>query len=162
MKCLFCDAEIPEGATACPNCNAAVETSDEIYENDFVEQKNAGKGMGIASMIVGILAVLPILTGVLGCCCCGAYGGFGLIVSCVVALVLSIVALVLSGIAKKKSKASGHKNTFALIATICGWVALAVSLLVLAVVIVLIAIYGVAIFAEIAAMMGLAGLEGMN
>ena len=62
MICKYCGADLQEGAATCASCGAAVEgVSAEVVTEEATEvvvpQKNtkAGKGLGIASLILGIL-----------------------------------------------------------------------------------------------------------
>lgn len=107
MICKYCGADLQEGAATCASCGAAVEgVSAEVVTEEATEvvvpQKNtkAGKGLGIASLILGILSV----PGIGGAVCCACLGGFGSILTSIVSIVLGILSI-------SKAKKEGVKSS---------------------------------------------------
>lgn len=155
MKCEICQAEIPENEKVCPACGAPVaeapvaeEPVKEAKAAPAAPAKNEGKTMGIVGMCLGIGAIVLFVLGFLGGCCTM---GITVPVGAVVAFILAVVALILCIKAKSKSKKSGHGNVCAIIGFILSLITLIIIALISVVVLIFVLIYGVAIFAEIAA-----------
>ena len=158
MNCVFCDAEIPENEKVCPACGAPVEEAPaneapaaEANAAPAAPAKNEGKTMGIVGMCLGIGALVVLIVGYLGGCCTM---GLSVPICAVISFILGIVSLILCAKAKKKSKKSGHKNAFAIVGLICSWISVIITALMGVAALVLLLIYGVAIFAEIASAFG--------
>lgn len=158
MKCVFCDAEIPENEKVCPACGAPVEEvpakaapAEEVKAAPAAPAKNEGKTMGIVGMCLGIGALVLLVVGYLGGCCTM---GLSVPVCAVISFIVSIVAIILCAKAKKKSKKSGHKNGMAIAGLICAIITLVITAIMGIATLILLLIYGVAIFAELAAAFG--------
>jgi hypothetical protein len=90
---------------------------------------NRGDGLGVASMIVGIVGVLVAVVG--GFCCCALLGPFGAIPGCVV----GVVALILGFVSRSQGSRSGMGVT----GIILGFVSVVIALAYLVIFLVLIA-----------------------
>lgn len=74
MICSNCGAEIPNGSTFCTSCGAQVSAPAQSYQSQPNYNAPAGKvaepgkGLAIASLVLGIVSFLcfPYITGVLG------------------------------------------------------------------------------------------------
>ena len=95
MTCRYCGAEAPEGASFCGNCGASLldGNNQSTMPNNFNSTYNSNPnnvnkkdvdGLGIASMVLGILALL---------CTC----------SSILPLIFSIIAIILACIDKRRS-----------------------------------------------------------
>ncbi len=82
-----------------------------MYQQPMQQPAVPGKGLGIASMVVGILAILFL--------CFNATVG----------LVCAIIGVALGGVALNKAKQAGVKNGMAVAGLVCSIVALALCLL---------------------------------
>lgn len=88
MKCTICGAELAENATFCEKCGAIIDNSaneQEVVASESVVDaaQDPGKGLGIASLICGILSLV----------------GFGCLPG--------VIGVILGFISKKKSAAVG-------------------------------------------------------
>lgn len=120
MYCKNCGNNVADGLAYCDVCGADMNADVTSYEENVVESVPAvdpGKGLGIASMVMGIV----------GFTCCNPFGLVGLI-----GLILGIVA-------NKKSKAAGFKNTFATVGIIICAITIALGLIAS---IILVVVYG--------------------
>lgn len=132
MICKNCGSEV--SGAYCEYCGARVEQNGEeqqqIYRDPYVDngyqtteqivdaqpsqpEKDPGKGLGIAALVLGIFA---ILFGTICSCLAACLGGF-------LPLVCGIAGIVLGAIGYKKSKAAGFSNKLALIGMIISIVA---------------------------------------
>lgn len=120
---------------------------DDEDDDDHVDirrQKRRGReapganGMAIASMILGICAVVSYL----GMWACSPFGGPFASIPCGLALVLAIVGVILGHIGKTPGS-----EGFAITGLICSYIVLALFLLSIILVVVLVLIFGVAIAA---------------
>ena len=126
MYCKVCGEKCPEGAEFCTKCGQKL--NETVYQTpvvEEVEEKKGGKGLGIASMILGICSVV--------CCWSG------------LSTPAAIAGLIMGIISNKQSK----KGT-ATIGTILSIVGLIISLLIVLAaiiyVVVICVIYGVSIY----------------
>ncbi len=107
MFCQSCGKEIPEGAFVCIHCGTKAPVAEAVRAK---APTVPGKGLGIASMILGILSIVGL--------CCTAVGGAP----------FSIAGLVTGIIGMKQAKESGLKNGMALAGVICSVISLALLL----------------------------------
>lgn len=144
MICKYCGADIQDGATFCASCGAAVEAGAASYEvpaeetvvYDATPVQAPSKTpliLGIVSMVCALL--VPIGAGC-GYCCCGAPG--------LLLWIASIVTAIISFVQAKKN--GQKKNGFAIAGLI---IAIVLAVLVTIGVILYIALYGFAAFAQI-------------
>lgn len=143
MFCTKCGSTLSENGV-CPVCDVPV--SDPINPELIFDQppapSNPGLGLGIAGMVLGILSVLSLIC----CCTCSAYGIF---IVPVLAGLFGTIGLILSLVGKKKSKAAGCSNTFALVGLITSIVGLVIAAVFITFLVVFIAIYGFAAIGSI-------------
>lgn len=136
MKCVFCGSEVQKGAKTCSVCGVAVEeeqSHDDLFDSrpapassprprpdpapaptPVKPEKDPGKGLGLAGMILGIASVA---LGIFGCCCS---------MNVFFCLTVSVVGLILSILAANKSKKAGFKNVFATVGIIISAIATAI------------------------------------
>ena len=130
MLCAKCGANFPDDVKFCPNCGAPVQNANANYQaqpqyQNVYYQSNAvpGKGLGIASLVLGICSILLV----------GSY---------VVGLVLGIVGLCLGVSSIKKAKAVGRSNGIAVAGIVCSSVGLAICAFIVLWALVLLVILG--------------------
>ena len=147
MYCASCGTENTENNTFCSNCGASLTPAVEaepvaapvapetpVYTAQVEQQPAKKDGMGIASLVLGILGLL----GNTVCnCLCGCIGGAP-------SFIMSIIGLVLGIMSNNKAKAAGTKNQLAFVGMILSVVALVLFFIVL----IFNAIFGAAIFSE--------------
>lgn len=117
MFCKNCGANCPDGAAVCPNCGTSLGGG---FQQPPVQpnpgryypqpQEVPGKGLGIAAMVLGIIACVL---------CCVWY----------VSIPCGIIAAVLGGVSLSKAKAVGMKNGMATTGITCGCIALGLTIL---------------------------------
>jgi hypothetical protein len=123
MICNNCGCEV--NGEYCNNCGARVDYNAELNVDNSVNAeivtpaKDPGKGLGIASLVLGIVA---IAFGTICSCLAACLGGF-------LPLVCGIVGIVLGVLANKKSKQAGFNNKLAKIGMILSIVACALIVL---------------------------------
>ena len=132
MKCKICGSEVAEGLRFCNECGAEVEMPKVAEPAPVVDpapnpesapeqsqpeqpQKNPGKGLGIAALIIGIASWLVLSPLYCGC----SFMSLGFIPA-ILEIILGVVGLILAIIGMKKSKAVGMKNVMAVIGLILG------------------------------------------
>ena len=125
MKCTFCGAELNDDVMFCTECGRAVEAAPAEPAEAFVKaEKNPGKILGLVAMLLAIASiVLPVLS--IGCSCIPYVGALAMGIIDFLCLIIAIVGLILAIVAKKKSKAAGHKNAMATVALILSIIHLA-------------------------------------
>ena len=96
MYCTKCGSNVADGLAYCDVCGAELNADSFEESMEITPTTDAGKGLGIASMVMGIVSIT----------CCNPFGLVG------------IVGLILGFIANSKAKASGNKNTFATVGII--------------------------------------------
>lgn len=114
MNCHVCGAPIENGATFCPNCGAAVSANNtqQPFQQPFQQPyqqpqvSNPGKGLGITSMVLGIVSLALF---------CVPY----------VPIICAILGIALGGVGIHKSKSVNLKNGFAVAGLVCSIVSLA-------------------------------------
>ncbi len=139
MICQNCGATISDGTVFCEHCGAQVSAAapqqpayqQPVYQQPVYQQPQQpvyqqpvyqqpvyqkapsvpGKGLGIASMVIGIVALA------LGIC----LGWVGVIAS--------IVAIAMGGVGLNKAKAVGAKNGMAVAGLVCSIIALAFDII---------------------------------
>lgn len=104
MFCPKCGAQNPDGATFCATCGEAFAAPQATVQVPAGAPKVPGKGLGIASLVLGIVAFI-----IFGIPC-------------------SITGLVLGAVGLAKAKAAGMKNGMALAGVILSIVALGLTL----------------------------------
>ena len=98
MICPNCGTNNAEGVAFCANCGAAMQAAP---VQPVQPMKNPGKGLGVAALVLGIIAqiILPMILGAL--------------------------ALILGAVGMSKSKAVGMKNGMAVAGVVLGIIGLA-------------------------------------
>ena len=110
MFCQNCGKQNPDGIAFCANCGAALNGAAPVAPVAPVAPATVpGKGLGIASMVVGIISLALFCTGW-------------------VAIVCAIIGTVLGGVALKKAKDAGMKNGMATAGLACSVVALGIAI----------------------------------
>ncbi|MBE7040964.1 MAG: zinc-ribbon domain-containing protein [Ruminococcaceae bacterium] len=104
MFCPNCGKEILDNAYVCVHCGVKTPGVITVRAKEPVVP---GKGLGIFSMIMGILSIA----------CCSGFGTF------------PIVGLITGIVAKSKAKAAGMENSYATAGIICSSVTIALALL---------------------------------
>lgn len=107
MICRNCGTDCPNGARVCPNCGTPLMAPGGYYPKP---QQVPGKGLGIASMVVGILSLVFF---------CIWY----------IAIPCAIVGASLGGVASSKAKEVGAKNGMATAGITCSCIALGLAVL---------------------------------
>lgn len=116
MFCKNCGANCPDGAAVCPNCGSNLGGFQQppVQPNQggyYPQQPEVpGKGLGIAAMVLGIIACVL---------CCIWY----------VSVPCGIIAAALGGVSLSKAKAVGMKNGMATAGIACGCIALGLTIL---------------------------------
>ncbi len=108
MFCKNCGAECADGVKFCEKCGTAMDQP--VYQTPVANNSFPGKGMGIASMVLGIVAL------VLFCI-------FYISIPC------GIVGLVLGALAYKKARAVGVKSNIITAGIVCSCVALGIEII---------------------------------
>lgn len=159
MICPYCNSEIRDGLKFCPKCGSQLaETSYQQYEQPQYQEPQyqnpqyqnpqqqyappaqvvyvsnekqgvPGKGLGIASMVLGIIA-------------------FAFSCSWYISLPLGLTSLILGVVGKIKAKSAGSKNGFATAGIICSIFAIAWIIILLLGLGSLIGVTGLGAFAE--------------
>lgn len=117
MFCQKCGHNNPDGAPFCSNCGSPM-NAQQNYQFQYQQNVNfqsskpfiPGKGMGIAAMVLGIVACVF---------CCYFY----------ISLPCAITGLILGCMSNSKAKKAGFKNGFAVAGIACSAVALGLTLL---------------------------------
>ena len=108
MYCKNCGTQIPDGTQYCSNCG---------YDNGMIVPPNLvkvpGKDLGLASMILGFVALGTQLLGI--------FAG--------VSMPAAIAALICGFIGKKQAADAGLENSNARTGIICGFVEIGISIL---------------------------------
>jgi|GEM_PF-2568376 len=142
MICKKCGSVISDDAKFCNFCGEAQEVvAQETYTEMPVQEdqplyaeepakQGKGKGLAIASLVLGIVSVVLALAGI---CCCGAF-------SWTLSIVPAIVGLILAIVAKKKGFTGGMVKA-GLILNIIAIVVTAIILLV-SVILIIVALAG--------------------
>ena len=121
MFCPNCGSQNPDGAPFCSACGQAMSAPQAPVQQPVygapvygANQKPAvpGKGLSIASMVLGIVSLALFCVWYLAIPC-------------------SIVGVALGGVAFNKAKEVGMKNAFATTGIVCSCVALGITLLIL-------------------------------
>lgn len=108
MFCSNCGAQNPDNAAYCSSCRCALAPqapAAPAYSRPVVPAEVPGKGLGIASMVVGIISLALFCTGW-------------------VAIICAIVGAVLGGVGMKSAKDAGMKNGMAVAGLTCSIVSL--------------------------------------
>lgn len=118
MFCQNCGRQNPDGTSFCSNCGSALNGAPvaPVAPVTPVVPRPAevpGKGLGIASMVVGIISLVMFCTGWF-------------------AIICAIVGTALGGVALKKAKDAGVKNAMATAGLVCSVVALGLAIAVYA------------------------------
>lgn len=114
MFCQNCGQQNPDGTTFCANCGSALNGAPVAPAAPVAPVAPVapaavpGKGLGIASMVLGIVALV--------CFCTGWF-----------AIICAIVGTALGGVAMKKAKDAGVKNGLATAGLACSVVALGLA-----------------------------------
>ncbi len=121
MFCEKCGAQNPDGVKFCQSCGAEMKPADVFASTPSYTAQSygtptpatgvvPGKGLGIASMVVGIIS---------------------LALFCIwfIAIPCAIVGAVLGGVAYNKAKQAGTKNKMANAGIVCSAIALAITIL---------------------------------
>lgn len=117
MFCSHCGAQNADNTAFCSNCGAnltqptATPVNGQPAGYPAAAGSIPGKGLGIASMVLGIIALVMFCTGWF-------------------AMICALVGVVLGGIALKKAKDAGMKNGMAVAGLVCSIVALAIDVMV--------------------------------
>ncbi len=116
MFCPNCGNNNPQGTQFCAACGAQLSQVAPQQSNPVVQPAYVapvpGKGLGIASMVLGIVAL-------------------GLFCMSWVALTCALVGCILGGVALAKAKAAGVKNGMAVAGLVCSVIALALDAIVI-------------------------------
>lgn len=59
-KCTNCGAELEDNAVFCDECGAKQETYQPVYQNQAATVPKSNTGFGIASLVLGIIAVCTL------------------------------------------------------------------------------------------------------
>ena len=111
MFCQNCGAQNPIGTSFCSSCGAPMNAGVPVAPAHAQNSQIPGKGMGIASMVLGIISLLLFCTGWL-------------------AIICAIIGTVLGGVSLKKAKNAGVKNGIATAGLVCSLVALGLAVVI--------------------------------
>ena len=147
--CKNCGFEFNDG-TYCPHCGTQIDLTQpetNSYQSNIVPPvqnynpqpvEEPGKGKGIASMVLGIIAVLPV--------CCGTVG-----------IILGIISFILGLVANSESKKAGNKNGYAIAGIVLSILSWVIPLIILSLYVFLALIYGMSTPIEMGTMADSAG-----
>ena len=120
MFCPNCGAQNADNVAFCASCGANLGAQQPVYQAPVqpvyqqpAQQPVPGKGMGIAGMVLGIVALVLF---------CWWY----------VAIPCAIVGAILSGVALKKAQEVGKKNGMAVAGLVCSCIALGIAIIFIA------------------------------
>ncbi len=118
MICRNCNAQNPDNAVQCSNCGAPLTVAQPMYQQPqqpmYMQPASVpGKGLGIASMVLGIISLA---------CFCLWY----------VAIACALIGVVLGGVGIAKAKQVNAKNGMAVAGLVCSIISLAVALIIVA------------------------------
>lgn len=121
MFCQNCGRQNPDGTAFCSNCGSALNGAPvapvapvtPVVPTAPAASSVPGKGLGIASMVLGIISLVMFCTGWF-------------------AIICAIVGTALGGVALKKAKDAGVKNSMATAGLACSVVALGLAVAVYA------------------------------
>lgn len=107
MICRNCGTDCPNGTPVCPRCGAQLMAPTPGY---YPQPQVPGKGMGIASMVLGIIS---------------------LVLFCIwyLAIPCAIIGVALGGAGASKAKEVGAKNGMATAGITCSCIALGIAIL---------------------------------
>ena len=105
MICPFCQNSIQDGIAFCPQCGKQLTVTPAFPAANLPK-----KGLGIASMVLGIVSLVFI--------CLSLF-----------VLPVAIVAIVLGFIASNAAKEVGKTNSFATAGLVCAWISVGLNLL---------------------------------
>lgn len=113
MFCKNCGAQCPDNAAFCANCGATFQQAapqQPMYQQPMQPVTVPGKGLGVASMVLGIIS---------------------LVLFCIwyVAIPCAIIAVILGGVGASKAKAAGMKNGAATAGIVCSCISLGLTIL---------------------------------
>lgn len=118
MFCQKCGTQIADGQSFCTNCGAPMGAQTPAQPAQPVQpaynyapaQVVPGKGLGVAGMVLGIIA---------------------LVLFCIwyISLPCAIIGVILSAVSLKKAKEAGVKNGMATAGVVCSCIALALMVL---------------------------------
>ena len=122
MFCKNCGSQLPDGVAFCTACGTPVPVAPQAPVmpqppmapqapvNPYAQPIVPGKGLGVASMVLGIVS---------------------LVLFCIwyLAIPCAIIGAALGGVAQSKAKAAGVKNGMAVAGITCSCIALGVAIL---------------------------------
>lgn len=124
MFCPNCGAQNPDNTAFCANCGTSfTQSAAPVYGQPAAPVYGQpaypvapttvpGKGLGIASMVLGIVALVLFCTSWFAVAC-------------------AIVGVILGGVSLKKAKDAGMKNGMAVAGIVCSVIALAIDIIII-------------------------------
>ena len=117
MTCTNCGAQCPDNSAMCQNCGAPLHSVQQQYRPQYQARPMytavptvPGKGLGVASMVLGIISLALF---------CFWY----------LALPCGLIAIVLGAVGGSKAKRAGMTNGMATAGLVCGCIAIGLALL---------------------------------
>lgn len=154
MYCTNCGALNSDNASHCTNCGVQLQVNqpvnntqpinnvlENIPEIKAMPEKDPGKGLAIAALILGIVSILSTTV-----CCCIPFVNY---ISPVVALVTAIVGMILASRSKAKSEEADYDySTMAKVGKILSIISLIISIIATVITIVVAILAAVGILAS--------------